>query len=58
VIDFSRDQQQENILYNKLKKVSIQYGEHQPVYETANKRYGNLRNTMKNSAFTSPQAFR
>jgi hypothetical protein len=57
-IDFSRDQQEENILYNKLKRVNIQYGEHQPVYETANRRYGSLRNTMKNTGFTSPQAFR
>ena len=57
-IDFSRDPNEENILYNKLRRVNIQYGEHQPEYETANRRYGSLRNTMKNTGFTSPQAFK
>jgi hypothetical protein len=37
-----------------LRKVNIQYGEHAPVYESANRRYGSLRNTMKNSGLTTP----
>jgi hypothetical protein len=53
-IRFSRDPQEENILYSKLRKVNIQYGEHAPVYESANRRYGSLRNTMKNSGLTTP----
>lgn len=56
--EFSRDGNAEGILYSKLRRVNIQYGEHQPVYETANRRYGSLRNTMKNTGFTSPAIFK
>jgi hypothetical protein len=28
------------------------------VYETANRRYGSLRNTMKTTGFTSPQMYK
>ena len=51
---FSRDSQEESILYSKLRKVNIQYGEHIPVYETVNKKYGSFRNSNKISASTSP----
>jgi hypothetical protein len=37
---FSRDQNEESILYNKLRRVNIKYGEHIPVYESANRKYG------------------
>jgi hypothetical protein len=53
-IGFSRDQQEEAILYSKLRRVNIQYGEHAPVYESANKRYGSLRNTTKHASITGP----
>lgn len=51
---FSRDQSEETILYNKLKRVNIKYGEHVPVYETANRKYGSQRNNGKYSGLTSP----
>jgi hypothetical protein len=41
---FTRDPKEENVLYQKLQKVSIKYGEHIPVYESANRKYGTLRN--------------
>lgn len=41
---FSRDSIQESLLYSKLRKVNIQYGEHIPVYSPANKKYGSFRN--------------
>ena len=40
------------MLYSKLRKVNIKYGEHVPVYESANRKYGNIRNNQK-SHFTS-----
>ena len=36
----TRDNQEESILYNKLRRVNIKYGEHIPIYESANKKYG------------------
>jgi hypothetical protein len=53
---FSRDQGEEAILYSKLRRVNIQYGEHVPVYESANKRYGSLRNSAKVATITSPMS--
>lgn len=41
---FTRDTKEENVLYSKLRHVNITYGEHVPVYESANRRYGSLRN--------------
>lgn len=54
--DFSRDPQEETILYSKLRRVNIQYGEHLPLYESANKRYGSLRNSAKAASFTNPMS--
>lgn len=51
---FSRDQNEESILYSKLRRVNIKYGEHIPVYETVNRKYGSQRNTAKQSGLTSP----
>jgi len=42
---FTRDAKEENVLYSKLRHVNITYGEHVPVYESANRRYGSLRNS-------------
>ena len=53
-MNFSRDNQEEGILYNKLRRVNIKYGEHVPVYESANKKYGSCRNSYKQSGLTSP----
>ena len=44
---FSRDQNEESVLYSKLRRVNIKYGEHVPVYESANRKYGSQRNTAK-----------
>jgi hypothetical protein len=51
---FSRDQGEEAILYSKLRRVNIQYGEHIPVYQSANRRYGSLRNSAKVAHLTAP----
>jgi len=51
---FSRDQNEEAVLYSKLRRVNIQYGEHIPAYESANKRYGSLRNSANLAAITAP----
>lgn len=49
---FSRDSIEESLLYSKLRKVNIQYGEHIPVYSPVNKKYGSFRNC--NSHSTTP----
>jgi hypothetical protein len=41
---FSRDNKEENLLYSKLRRVNIKYGEHVPVYESLNRKYGSNRN--------------
>lgn len=55
---FSRDTNEEAILYGKLRRVNIKYGEHVPVYESANRKYGSNRNHLRNSGLTTPAAFR
>jgi len=54
--DFSRDQNEEHVLYSKLRRVNIKYGEHIPVYESASRKYGSFRNSAKQSGLTSPAA--
>lgn len=51
---FSRDTKEESILYSKLRKVNIQYGEHVPIYESASRKYGTGRNGSKTTGMTSP----
>lgn len=37
-----------------MRTVNIKYGEHVPVYESANRKYGSYRNSIRQSGLTSP----